>query len=319
MTDAFEPLAMVGKAGGDVLRLQILRVLSTESLGVLELSTVFDMRQPAMSHHLKVLLQAGLVSTRKEGNTIFYRRALPPTLGHLAGVVRSLFLAVDGLQLSDKLSAQLQAIRQQRSEQSKAFFARNAQELRLHQELIAEHQLYAETVADLIAATEFPEFSLALELGPGEGHFLQLLAAQFKLVFAVDNCEKMLDYSRQRAMEQGLGNVNFFHGELQSLKNMDGAFDCIVINMVLHHVPSPADIFNGAARLLKPGGSLFISELSHHDQDWVRESCGDLWLGFNAEELTQWADKAQLVSGESQYLGLRNGFQIQVRRFFQPE
>lgn len=316
LTDAFEQLATVSKASGDVLRLQILRVLSTESLGVLELSGVFAMRQPAMSHHLKVLSQAGLVSTRKEGNTVFYRRALPSPAVHLEGVERSLFQAVDGIPLPDDLAGRLQAIRLQRSELSQAFFARNIDEFRQHQELIAEHQLYAETVADLIAATDFPEQSLALELGPGEGNFLPTFASLFKLVYAVDSSEKMLSYSRALAQQQGIGNVTFVHGEIQSLSHMTGAFDCIVINMVLHHVPSPADIFNWSSRLLKPGGSLFISELSHHDQDWVRESCGDLWLGFSAEELAQWADKAGLVCGESQYLGLRNGFQIQVRRFF---
>ena len=318
MTDGFQQLAAVSKASGDVLRLQILRVLSTESLGVLELSGLFDMRQPAMSHHLKVLLQAGLVSTRKEGNTVFYRRALPSVVGHLQVMVRSLFQAVDGLTLPDDLAKRLQAIRQQRSELSRAFFARNTEEFRQHQELIAEHRLYAETVADLIAAADFPEQSLALELGPGEGNFLKTLAAVFKLVYAVDNSEKMLRYSRDLAKQQGIGNVTFIHGEIQSLSHMAGAFDCIVINMVLHHVPSPADIFNWSARLLKPGGSLLVSELSHHDQYWVRESCGDLWLGFSAEELAQWAEKAGLASGESQYLGLRNGFQIQVRRFFLP-
>ncbi|WP_422449673.1 MULTISPECIES: ArsR/SmtB family transcription factor [unclassified Endozoicomonas] len=316
LTDAFEQLATVSKASGDVLRLQILRVLSTESLGVLELSGVFAMRQPAMSHHLKVLSQAGLVSTRKEGNTVFYRRALPTSAGHLEGVVRSLFQAVDGIPLPQDLAEQLQAIRLQRAELSQAFFARNSEEFRQHQELIAEHQLYAETVADLIETTDFPEQSLALELGPGEGNFLPILASVFKLVYALDNSEKMLSYSRALAKQQGIGNVTFVHGEIQSLSNMTSAFDCIVINMVLHHVPSPADIFNWSSRLLKPGGSLFISELSHHDQDWVRESCGDLWLGFSASELAQWADKAGLISGESQYLGLRNGFQIQVRRFF---
>ena len=319
MTDAFEQLAALGKAGGDVLRLQILRVLCTESISVLELSAVFAMRQPAMSHHLKVLLQAGLVSTRKEGNTVFYRRALPPAGEHLEGVVRALFQAVDGLSLPDDLDKRLQAIGQQRSELSRAFFARNAREFRQHQELIAEHQLYADTVAALIKATAFPERSLALELGPGEGEFLPTLAGGFKLVYAVDNSEKMLDYARALTQEQGISNVTFAHGEIDTLGTMAGAFDCIVVNMVLHHVPSPADIFKWSGRLLKPGGSLFISDLSHHDQDWVRESCGDLWLGFSARELAQWADKVGLVGGESQYLGLRNGFQIQVRRFFLPE
>ena len=46
------------KASGDPLRLQILRVLRQDSFGVLELCSIFDIRQPAMSHHLKVLAAA---------------------------------------------------------------------------------------------------------------------------------------------------------------------------------------------------------------------------------------------------------------------
>ncbi|MGB1270816.1 MAG: class I SAM-dependent methyltransferase, partial [Endozoicomonas sp.] len=94
--------------------------------------------------------------------------------------------------------------------------------------------------------------------------------------------------------------------------------DLITCNMVLHHVPSPGDIFHWASVLLKPGGSLLISDLSHHNQQWVKDSCGDLWLGFSTEELSLWAEESGLANGESQYLGLRNGFQIQVRRFFLP-
>ena len=121
-TVAIEQLAVLGKAFGDQLRLGILRVLSTESLGVLELSDVFNMRQPAMSHHLKVLSQAGLVTTRKEGNTVFYRRALPPSGSSQEAIVRSLFAAVDETLLSDELNSRLTKIQQQRAEQSQQFF-----------------------------------------------------------------------------------------------------------------------------------------------------------------------------------------------------
>ena len=41
---------------------------------------VVDLAQPTVSHHLKVLVQAELVATRREGNAIFYRRALPDSL-----------------------------------------------------------------------------------------------------------------------------------------------------------------------------------------------------------------------------------------------
>ena len=61
-----------------------------------------------------------------------------------------------------------------------------------------------------------------------------------------------------------------------------------------------------------------LIDLSHHDQDWVRDACGDLWLGFENHELDQWAAQAGLISAQSMYLGLRNGFQVQLRVFKKP-
>ncbi|WP_263081629.1 metalloregulator ArsR/SmtB family transcription factor [Endozoicomonas sp. Mp262] len=316
--DAIEQLAVLGKAFGDQLRLQILRILSTESLGVLELSHVFDMRQPAMSHHLKVLYQAGLVTTRKEGNTVFYRRSLPPSDEVQESVVKALFVSVDRQPLADKFRVRLEDIQKQRAEQSRAFFARHADAFRQHQELITDPEPYACCAADVIDKTIFPDKELAMELGPGEGAFLTTLSQRFQQVYAVDNCGEMLEKSQMTAASNGLDNIEFILGEIDQLGAMTNQFDCIVANMVLHHVASPTSIFSGAARLLKRGGSLLISELSQHDQAWVKDSCGDLWLGFSPEELSQWAKDAGLVSGESQYLGLRNGFQIQVRRFIRP-
>ena len=71
-----EQLAAFLKAAADDLRLQILRLLAQDSYGVMELAQVFEVKQSGMSHHLKLLAQAQLVATRREGNSIFYRRAL---------------------------------------------------------------------------------------------------------------------------------------------------------------------------------------------------------------------------------------------------
>ena len=73
-TDA---LAAFCKAASEPLRLNILRVLSNDSFGVLELAHILATGQSGVSHHLKVLAQAGLVTSRREGNAIFYRRSLP--------------------------------------------------------------------------------------------------------------------------------------------------------------------------------------------------------------------------------------------------
>ena len=318
-TEQVDQLAVFGKAIGDVLRLQVLRVLSGDSFGVLELSHLFSMRQPAMSHHLKVLSQAGLVATRKEGNTVFYRRSLLPSADTYSDAVQAIFKVVDDLPLPKELTSRIEAVREQRAEQSRAFFARHVDAFRQHQELIADHDLYARCVADVLETTDTPDRAMALELGPGEGQFLHILSQVFNRVYAVDNSIEMLNGSQQFASEHALDNIEFVHGELKQVEHLNDQFDCIVANMVLHHVPSPSGIFKQAARLLKPGGSFLISELSEHDQEWVRQSCGDLWLGFSREDLDNWAQDSGLRSAESQYLGLRNGFQIQVRRFFRSQ
>ena len=93
------------------------------------------------------------------------------------------------------------------------------------------------------------------------------------------------------------------------------AVDFAVANMVLHHVPAPRTIFNDVAALLKDGGTFLVTDLCRHEQSWARTSCGDLWLGFDPDDLTSWAREAGLTEGQSQYLGLRNGFQIQFRLF----
>ena len=65
------PLAILLKAASDELRLQILRVLAQDSFSVSELCTIFDLRQSALSHHLKILIDAGLLNRRKKAPPFF--------------------------------------------------------------------------------------------------------------------------------------------------------------------------------------------------------------------------------------------------------
>src|SRR5690606_30295777 len=102
-------LAAFLKAAGDQLRLDILRVLRSDSFGVLELSQIFDMRQSGMSHHLKVLANAGLVSTRREGNSIFYRRSLPDTGSQWHGLHEQLLGELDALPMDAQLTAAIRS------------------------------------------------------------------------------------------------------------------------------------------------------------------------------------------------------------------
>ena len=69
--------AAVSRALADPKRLCVLEILSSGERSVSDLSREASCNVPNMSQHLAVLRSAGLVATRKEGNTVFYRLADP--------------------------------------------------------------------------------------------------------------------------------------------------------------------------------------------------------------------------------------------------
>ena len=308
-----EQLAALCKAGGDPLRLRVLRALACDSFGVLELAQIFAMRQSGMSHHLKVLAQAGLVATRREGNAIFYRRALAHGEQTGGALQAALLEEVDALELPAEVQARIAEVQAQRAAAARDFFARTLEKFRAQQDLIAGLAQYRDSLLTLLDALHFPASATALEVGPGDGAFLPELARRFATVTALDSSPAMLELARQRCSAEGLANVELKLAD--ALHDAQAPADCVVLNMVLHHFGDPAQAMHRLAHLVRPGGSLLLTELCSHDQSWAREACGDRWLGFDQDDLARWAEAAGLVPGESLYLGLRNGFQIQVRHF----
>ena len=315
-------LAQASKAAGDPLRLHILQLLGQGAFGVLELCQVFDIKQPSLSHHLKVLAQAGLVSTQREGNSIFYRRPLLTADDTRSHWLKALFKAVDAAQADFSVQSAVAQVLSARAEACAEFFARHAQEFKEQQDLIASHDQYGDALTALLGSLSNSRLSgqgQALEIGPGEGAFLPALARAFAGVTALDISPDMLRKSAARVAQEQLHNVQCVAGDTASLlPQQAGFFEFAVANMVLHHVPAPKTIFTDAAQLLAPGGTLLITDLCRHEQVWARESCGDLWLGFEPADLSAWAQEAGLHEGQSQYSGLRNGFQIQFRLFHRP-
>lgn len=67
--------AAVGRALSDPKRLCVLETLAGGELSVSELSTSVGCQVPNMSQHLAVLRSAGLVQSRREGSSVYYRLA----------------------------------------------------------------------------------------------------------------------------------------------------------------------------------------------------------------------------------------------------
>src|SRR6218665_3060988 len=229
----FEPadeLAALCKAGGDPLRLNVLRALSNDSFGVLELAQIFATGQSGMSHHLKVLAQAGLVATRREGNAIFYRRALAPT-ERLGGLLHEALLdEVDNLQLPAEVQTRIAAVHGQRAAASQDFFSRMAENFQAQQELIAGLPQYRDSVLALLDTLGFASTATALEVGPGDGGFLPELARRFAQVTALDNSPAMLELARLRCDREALGNMELKLADALNEADEPLVADCVVLN-----------------------------------------------------------------------------------------
>ncbi len=69
-------LAATFKALGDPVRLRLLSLIAAaggEEVCVCELTPAFDLSQPTISHHLKVLREAGLLTSERRGTWVYYR------------------------------------------------------------------------------------------------------------------------------------------------------------------------------------------------------------------------------------------------------
>ena len=82
-------LARVFKALGDPVRLRLVSLIGAREGGevcVCDLTSAFDLSQPTISHHLKVLREAGLIESERRGTWVYYR-LVPAALDRMAGLL----------------------------------------------------------------------------------------------------------------------------------------------------------------------------------------------------------------------------------------
>ena len=82
-------LAQVFKALGDPVRLRLVSLIGAHQGGevcVCDLTTAFELTQPTISHHLKVLREAGIITSERRGTWVYYRLE-PAALERMAALL----------------------------------------------------------------------------------------------------------------------------------------------------------------------------------------------------------------------------------------
>ena len=293
------------KALADATRLRLFRLGRAFELNVNEIVETLGMGQSRISRHLKILSEAGLLTSRRDGMWTFYRAS---TEGPAARLAEAIGDGDRGVFAQDL--ARARRIQNDRNRESRRFFDAVAGDWReMKRALIGEAPL------DAFILRHIPRCSVAADLGCGSGDLLPILRKKAGRVIGVDRAPRMLDEARRRHLaDSRRGTLELRRGELERLPLRDGEVDCAVICLALHHLPDPGRGIAEAARILKPGGALVVVEWSAHRDETLRSRFQDRWLGFEAGTLEKWLTGAGLNVQTKTTLALPTGLKILLFR-----
>jgi ArsR family transcriptional regulator len=139
---------------------------------------------------------------------------------------------------------------------------------------------------------------LAVDAGTGDGSLLDVLAPLFDRVVALDRSQAQLAQAHRRVTARGYSNVELLRGEIDGVEvrqTVGSGADAVVCSRVLHHSPLPRKAVGALAELTRPGGVLVLIDYLRHQDEQMRDRQADVWMGFSAEELEEFAQAAGLV------------------------
>jgi arsenite methyltransferase len=141
------------------------------------------------------------------------------------------------------------------------------------------------------AVADLREGETVLDLGSGAG--LDVLISAQRVgpsgkVIGLDMTDEMLDLARRNAEQAGLSNVEFRKGYIEAIPLPDACVDVAISNCVLNLSGDKPRVLREAARVLRGGGRLAISDvIADPDMDSATRADMQQWTGCVAGALTR--------------------------------
>jgi ArsR family transcriptional regulator len=269
----------------DPTRLRLLALLLREELSVAELQEILGMAQSRISSQLALLRQAEVVADRRDGKKAFY--SLRPTLD--AKALALLHAACDSVSTLPELvedRTNLDRILKKRRDHQEQYFNLIAGKLGKN------HCPGRSWEAIGHLALRLTPHIVIADLGAGEGLLSQLLARRASKVWCIDNSPRMVEVGTELADKNGLANLTYKLGDIESVPLPDKSVDLAILSQALHHAQHPEAAVKEAHRILKPGGQVLILDLKEHTFEKAYELYADVWLGFKESALHGFLKKA---------------------------
>ncbi len=272
----------------DPTRLRLLLLLRHEELSVAEIQEVTRLAQSRISTHLGNMQEAGLVRCRRKGKRSFYRVVFEEE-GYLWNILEEAEGGVSEIPELEDDMVNLRRIMDRRKDEAQASF---------HQAAGCFDRIYG-------PGRSWEAFGKALlkmlppivvaDLGSGEGLLSELLAHRCRMVYAIDNSEKIVKYGKQKTREKGISNLKFILGDIEAVPLEDGSVDVALMSQSLHHANNPETALGEVNRILRPGGRVLILDLLQHEFMDARSLYGDQWFGFAEADLHRWLESCNFT------------------------
>ena len=220
------------RGAAEPTRLRLLALCARGAWCVTELVAILGQSQPRLSRHLKLLVEAGLLTRTPEGANAWVQMAPE------ADLVRHILARLpesDPLLAADRRAAARLA----------------AERARIASDSFRSHGADWDETRALGLPTEAIETALLqalpkgrlgrlLDIGCGTGGVLERLAPRIEEGLGIDASREMLALARSRLTERGLTHIAVRQADMYRLPLPDAGFDAVTLHMVLHYAEDPA-------------------------------------------------------------------------------